>query len=214
MGKEKDTTPTLDVSSSGSPSIPSDKEKLEDFYHSYAMHAFSVVLNDFPLKIKKIESMKQEFDWQLIATLKVDTEWLGQLTQTHFKAGAQVKLESRPSRCIMYNRNKPFLFDVYERNGSSMLPTNETIHRMVQSIKPYIKELSDITLKLSFAIELLEPKFQEGNNFGVEVQAKTLSIVNDAYASTQGICVNWLSFVLTNSQINSQSIWSALNNFI
>lgn len=172
------------------PDIPTEASKLEEFYHSYAMHAFSIVLNEFPLKIKQIEAAKDKFDWQLIATIKPDTEWIHQFTHTYFNVDGKQDKTGRPARCISNSRNKPFLFDVYEENGCSMVPTNETIHRMVETIKPYISELASLTLQLSFAIELLEPKYQDGNNFGVEVQGKALSIVTDAYNTTQGRCFN------------------------
>lgn len=163
---------------------------LTDFYRTYAEKAFSVVLHDFPLKIKQIEQLKGEFSWKQIASIKTDTEWARSFTRTHFEGTNIGRSSEPPIRCIASSSTKPKLFDAYcagsGKTNGCMIETNGTVHQMINRIKPFLVELSDIALQLTFALQLLQPKCQEGNNFGVEVQMKAIAVTAEVYSSAQG----------------------------
>ncbi len=181
------------------PALPTTTSQLEEYYRAYALHTFSLVLNEYPLKIKAIEAMKGAFNWALIASLQANTSWIARLPEE-----AQLS-PGDTTFCIADGKGSPFLVDVYEgkhsssssSSSSSMIATNEHIHEMITRLAPYVSELADSTLQLSFAIQLLVPRYQEGNNFGLEVQAKAMETVNEAHATAQEVQAGLKDFYYT-----------------
>ncbi|KAJ6225541.1 hypothetical protein RDWZM_004086 [Blomia tropicalis] len=165
-----------------------ENSKLDLFYQNCIEKAFAVVLDEFPIKLKQIETLKKEFDWNRMEKIKSDTEWIKNFSSTYFDKSKQVdQFKKGTGNCIAHCNMKPLLFEYYQQpnvNGS-MIPTNLMVHEMIERIRPYLIELSDHTLQLAFAIQLLEPSFQDGNNFGVEVQYKALTTVHEAYSGAQ-----------------------------
>jgi proteasome activator subunit 3 (PA28 gamma) len=55
---------------------------------------------------------------------------------------------------------------------------------MMQTLKVHVYALAQSTNTLKLFIELLIPRVEDGNNFGVQVQEDTLSLVSTVEAQT------------------------------
>lgn len=160
-----------------------------------AQRAIWLVLNEFPVKIKQIDILKRNFNWNSISSTRPRSEWMGR-----FVPRLDSHKPSQTNQCIQNTEFSPVLFECLPQfdSGAVMLDTNQKIHQMITRFKPFVMEFVVITNQILFGVSTLEPKIQTGNNFGVEVQNRALtrivelSIVNyelyqnlNAYYSTR-----------------------------
>lgn len=156
-----------------------------------------LVIEQFPNKIKEIERLKKEFDWQTIDTLQTDVawmEWFVNSIKTRDQNYIKMFNMDKTIGCIIQNGSKPKICHAYvffqelghksdiDRNlNFNLIDTNPLVHNLSKRLKGYLIELHTIALNLSIGLELSIPKIQEGNNFGVEVIQKANRIAIDIY---------------------------------
>ena len=162
------------------------QNKVDQMCHQFTEKSLMLVLTEFPAKIREIEALKQEFEWsKLMKGLNSNFTWLEEFCQKwHNRAKTNKTSNGSEHRCcFLATTSLPLLFEAHPKG---MLETNSFVHQLITRIRPYLVELVRLTTQVAFGVEILEPKLQEGNNFGVEVQSKTLDIVADIRHNTIG----------------------------
>lgn len=72
-----------------------------------------------------------------------------------------------------------------------MIPSNLKIQKLIDMLKPEIKDIVETCEMIQMWIQLLIPRIEDGNNFGVSIQEEVLNEVN----RIQGDCVGYLDYI-------------------
>lgn len=170
----------LPTCKSTNPSTDS-KKKVAEICDDAVQRALWLVLNEFPVKIKQIEKLREEFKWDNIMTIESDVQWIRRFVDSLGTGTSMTKAKRDQSNkakcCILNSTNKPLLFECLPTLNSekrTMIDTNTHVHQMISRIRPFVIEFTNLTHQIAFGVSNLEPKLQSGNNFGVEVQNRAL----------------------------------------
>lgn len=172
------------------------QDEVDRYCQGAAEEAFNVVLASFPDKIKALEEVRSELSIDTLWPGETDTDWVGESLRAWTKDKDKVSDEN----CVQDSSMRPGLFECYQGRGNNntkagvmvklhdtprmMIETNDTVHRLIQRLKPFLVELLEQLDQLVFGIQMLVPHIQEGNNFGVEVQQKALGLLENIYEET------------------------------
>lgn len=195
------------------PSTPnsSDEGKIEDFKKDVSERAEEIILEKFPLRIQKLQSLLKSDLWQLssydaISTQLPAVDQLVYSSQTKNTFGV-------PSRCEMNGRshgqqsytsdgaatngvtvvsrpaadgpNKPPAekrsrmemtsdSDISSLETAPTISSNSNVQMVCKELKPILRDFIENCIVLKLWVSLLIPKIEDGNNFGVSIQAEVV----------------------------------------
>ena len=175
--------------------VEKNTNEVDELCEQMTAKVLSIVLNEFPEKIKEIDKLRQNFEWKSILTLKTaNMQWITNIVdRLIIKQCCNIDIDGEQQKnCIQNGENKPYLFHFQSNNDRHdgqmmmMIETNKKINQLIEQLKPYIIDLIDLTSKINFVLEILSPKIQDGHNFGVLVQTKAMYYMADVYHSCCG----------------------------
>eukprot|EP00794_Sanderia_malayensis_P003772 gene3772-4295_t len=86
----------------------------------------------------------------------------------------------------------------------STIPINSNLTPMIQALKPEIQELIRTCAKVQMWIQLLIPKIEDGNNFGVSIQEEILNEVNRIQTEATGYLDQISRYYITRGKLLSK----------
>lgn len=87
-----------------------------------------------------------------------------------------------------------------------MVPCNKKIVELVDVIKPHITSLMENCNKVKMWIQLLIPRIEDGNNFGVSIQEETLSEVQRIESEAASFLDQISRYFITRGKITSKIV--------
>lgn len=196
------TLPTKDCLSKLSARVRDKQEEINKYAHKVCQKALDNVLLQYPSKIESLKKLHESFRTTLIGQLAAEDEaqatWVRNLMQSIKQAKSAAgsssgNLAKGSFRCIPYTHGTPLLVESFEGVGPSLLaggklmvPTNESIDTAIRLLYPYLVDIMDNLSNLITVIDLLEPTLQEGNNFGLDVQAQTSGMIQGELKGVAG----------------------------
>jgi len=89
---------------------------------------------------------------------------------------------------------------------TKVVPCNSKIQKMVDLLKPEIKHLIEVCERIQMWIQLLIPRIEDGNNFGVSIQEEVLSEVSRIQSECTGYLDYMSRYYITRAKLVSKVV--------
>jgi len=149
-------------------------KEVSDYTTKVISETENLITNIIPDKIFSLEKLdKEEFhQYKDISTISKDIEILTDGSQMKNNGGAIVNDTHT-------NIKKRKLDEEQEElTVTKPVPCNMNLIRLIDLIKPEIKDVIEACEKIKMWISLLIPRIEDGNNFGVSIQEEVLNEVH------------------------------------
>jgi len=164
-----------------------------------------LITNTIPAKIFSLEKMsKEEFEVYDIndSSLDADTG----IPLTGLRHQIDYSLEDPPNHTSTNHvdgispggaKKRKFTPEATEDETAAnskpmqVIPCNKKVTRLIDLLKPEIKHIIETCEKVQMWIQLLIPRIEDGNNFGVSIQEEVLNEVS----RIQSECIGYLDYI-------------------
>jgi len=89
---------------------------------------------------------------------------------------------------------------------TKVVPCNLKIQKMVDLLKPEIKHLIEVCERIQMWIQILIPRIEDGNNFGVSIQEEVLSEVSRIQSECTGYLDYMSRYYITRAKLVSKVV--------
>lgn len=173
-------------------------KSLEEFKEKHKKEGEKIVFEKFPSKVKQLNDLisSGKFDMNRLSAIAADVN----IPIPPPKSSADIESEDS-STAALYARQaldkRVFLFP----NG--LEKCNQNITELIETMKPLLLDFVKDLQLLEFAITLMMPKIEDGNDFGVRIQRQAVNCIKSAENTTQyrlkqiGIYYRIRGFMLT-----------------
>ncbi|CAM9601868.1 unnamed protein product [Lampetra fluviatilis] len=150
-------------------------KKVEMFKERISAEAEDLVANLFPQKLSELDTFLQEECLNITdlvglhSDLNIPIPEPVLITNSHDNALDNVSMLPCARIYLIYRCTKVYAF----LNG--MVQSNPKLVALIERIKPEIRTLMDKCNTVKMWIQLMIPKIEDGNNFGVSVQEDTVA---------------------------------------
>ncbi|KAL5263077.1 hypothetical protein ACHWQZ_G008472 [Mnemiopsis leidyi] len=106
-------------------------------------------------------------------------------------------------------RNESSSFENGDENKmrfATKVHCNPIVSELIGSLKPEIRELIEYCNKIKMWIQLLIPKIEDGNNFGVSIQEETISEVSTFCEFAKGSFDDMSRYFVTRGKVSSKIV--------
>lgn len=144
-------------------------KEVSDYTTKVISDAENLVTNIIPDKIFKLEKLdKDEFQpYKDISSISTDVNIPNGAVMTH------------DGSISTNNCSKKRKFEEQEKKSAvKLIPCNLKLIRLIDLMKPEIKDVIDACESIKMWISLLIPRIEDGNNFGVSIQEEVLNEVH------------------------------------
>lgn len=173
---------------------------VQDYMDSLKVKAELLIKNEFPNKIVKLNN--------LLVKLNFHNK---KLTDVHQDVNVPVPpplgLETAKRRRIepiMRSANMEWAKVYTLPNGPA--PCNKSLSDLIHLVKPHLRELIEDTNLLKLWISYLIPKIEDGNNFGVSIQGRTLKEIQQAESKAEEFLEHISEYFVTRAKIVSKVV--------
>lgn len=169
-----------------------DLKKLNDLKEEAKKALDKLVINKFPKKILEFEKLLVKYEPKKINTIKTDINIpipekpkSGQTTDSQVRTGLDKRV---------------FLFP------DGVTQTNDQMLKFTEEVRPLVLEFLADMRELKFAVTLMVPKVEDGNNFGVAIQETVMHAIGinerwaqgrlskfEAYFNSRGNIICWIA---------------------
>uniref|UniRef100_A0A8C7KLM1 Proteasome activator complex subunit 1 n=1 Tax=Oncorhynchus kisutch TaxID=8019 RepID=A0A8C7KLM1_ONCKI len=158
---------------------PESKKMVDDFCAQLTKEAETLVTSFFPQKIAEMEMLlKKSFSTDGLAALKSPLDIpMPDPAKEEAKRKKKEEKEAKEGKKDKDSDKE----DDDAGPACGPIPCNERVESLLKEIKPQIQILKEKLNTVSMWVQLQIPKIEDGNNFGVAVQAVLLDIINKNY---------------------------------
>jgi len=177
-------------------------EKVSDYTKNFISKTEEVITQIIPDKIFILEKLDQEEFrcYKDISTINVDVE----ISEEAMEFSKKNQNNDALSNPVVKKRKLENMEDGLTQIPK--VPCNKKLLRLIDLLKPEIKDLIETCEKLKTWIQLLIPKIEDGNNFGVSIQEEVLNEVH----RIEGDSINYLDgisrYFITRGKIVSKLV--------
>ncbi|XP_049866837.1 proteasome activator complex subunit 3-like [Pectinophora gossypiella] len=163
--------------------------------------AETLLLKDFPVKIVMLNDVLGKLNFQNIK--------LGEIHQdVNIPVPRPVSMYDEPRAkrrrlevsLATANVEWPKVYTL--PNGPA--PCNKSLSDMIRTIKPHIRQLVEDSNLLKMWISYLIPKIEDGNNFGVSIQGRTLKEIQESETKAEEFLEQISDYFVTRAKIVSK----------
>lgn len=150
-------------------------DEVKAFKESYKKETETLVTTTFPKKIVHLNSLidSEQFNFSSLPSIKQDLNVPLPDPVASSAATDQPQAKKRKLESLANNLDVPGS-KVYSLPDGEV-KTNQNISKLVDIVKPLIRDLIEHTNKVKMWIAFLIPRIEDGNNFGVSVQEDTMA---------------------------------------
>uniref|UniRef100_A0ACB8F7U5 Uncharacterized protein n=1 Tax=Sphaerodactylus townsendi TaxID=933632 RepID=A0ACB8F7U5_9SAUR len=169
------------------------KHEIDKFRDTIAGEAEDLVANFFPKKLLELDAFLKDPLWnnhsltQIHSGVNVPVPDARQLTSSRDKLAEPNTKKRKLEECEEALQGTK-LFAVPNR----MLKSNRQLVDLIEKVEPEIRLMVEKCSMATLWVELLIPKIEDGNNFGVSIQEETVSelqtVMNEATTGLEEIC--------------------------
>ena len=189
-------------------------ERVISFRTRYIEDAERTLLTEFPLKVVELTEMlsSELFNDATLSRVKLGTTFPHPVCQEDGKDGNCVETRVRTKKRKVDDGDTSNETDnpVSVYGSYSMMygtiQTNSELHRISSIVKPHILSLILHLNTLKLWIELLIPRIEDGNNFGVSVQEEALSEISRSETEASSLLDSLSRYYLSRGKIASKCI--------
>ncbi|KAL9968472.1 hypothetical protein ACROYT_G026850 [Oculina patagonica] len=149
----------------------SSKGKLTDFHEAVRKEAEDSVKNFFPDRVFELDKLLKSDTFNVDAVARVQKA----VTMPSYKNDTHNEVEPSPKKRKVADSHD------HGKHASPNLhahvPCNKYLLQVIDLLKPKIQTLMEKCNTVKMWIQLLIPRIEDGNNFGVSIQEETLSEV-------------------------------------
>lgn len=151
-------------------------KEVSDYTTKVITETENLIINVIPDKIFSLEKLDQEefHQYKDISTISKDVEILTDGYEMRNNGGAVVHNDTHTPNI----KKRKLDEEQDEKTLPKPVPCNKNLIRLIDLIKPEIKDVIEACEKIKMWISLLIPRIEDGNNFGVSIQEEVLNEVH------------------------------------
>lgn len=166
---------------------PASKKQVDGFAQKITKEAEQLVSNFFPKKIAEMDDLLQaSLSLKDLSVIKAPLDIpIPDPVKEELK---RKKKEEKTAKEGKKDDKKDDKKDEESDEGPPCGPVacNETVEKLLKRIKPEIQTLKECLNTVSMWLQLLIPKIEDGNNFGVAVQEKVFEMLTNTRTKIEG----------------------------
>lgn len=176
---------------------------VQDYMDSLKVKAELLIKNEFPNKIVKLNDLlvKLNFHNRKLTDVHQDVN-----VPVPPPLGLELPKATKRRRIepIMRSANMEWAKVYTLPNGPA--PCNRPLSDLIHLVKPHLRELIEDTNLLKLWISYLIPKIEDGNNFGVSIQGRTLKEIQQAESKAEEFLEHISEYFVTRAKIVSKVV--------
>ncbi|KAI6655129.1 Proteasome activator complex subunit 3-like isoform X1 [Oopsacas minuta] len=182
-------------------------QKVIEFRAQYLVAAEETLRTEFPLKVVELTEMlsSELFSEATLNRVKLGTTFSPTCCQEDGKDGHCVEARVRTKKRKVEDSDNSNESDPPTDN-CGVIQTNSELQRISSIVKPHILSLILHLNTLKLWIELLIPRIEDGNNFGVSVQEEALSEISRSETEASSLLDSLSRYYLSRGKIASKCI--------
>ncbi|KAK9692872.1 Proteasome activator pa28 beta subunit [Popillia japonica] len=161
--------------------------KVQEYIDSLKVKAEELIFNGFPDKIVQLNNIIETSNFKNKLSVNVHQDLNIPIPAANSGNTSDGLL---PAKRIKYTNNRIASENSIETNDDtnnyllSPIPINRHVMELVAVVKPHIRSLVEDANMLKMWITVMIPKIEDGNNFGVSIQAGTLAEIQSVEVGT------------------------------
>jgi len=175
--------------------------KVQDYKTNLNAEAEEMIMKKFPRKLLELDTLLKTEKFNRILLKEVHSELLIPKPE-----------ELIPTKNDVQNKKRKLdSVENAELTGCKVLvlphgsvPCNRHIVELIDELKPHIRQLVEDTNLLKMWIQLLIPRIEDGNNFGVSIQEETLSEIRTVESEAAAFFDQLSRYFITRGKIISK----------
>ncbi|XP_051537775.1 proteasome activator complex subunit 1-like [Myxocyprinus asiaticus] len=162
---------------------PASKKQVDGFAQKITKEAEQLLSNFFPEKIAEMDNLLQgSYSLKDLSVIKAPLEIpIPDPAKEELKRKKKEEKEAKEGK-------KSGAKEEEEDEGPPCGPIacNETVEKLIKQIKPEIQTVQECLNTVSIWLQLLIPRIEDGNNFGVSVQEKVFELLTNTRTKIEG----------------------------
>ncbi|XP_031566809.1 proteasome activator complex subunit 3-like [Actinia tenebrosa] len=150
------------------------RDKLTKFHNKFSEEAEEVITKFFPEKVAELDGLLKSGQFSMTKIPEVHSKSI--IPISHPKDGKYNDVDKHTNKKRKLSHGEE-IEQMAELVAVDLVPCNQFIQDLVILLKPNIQILMEKCNMIKMWIQLLIPRIEDGNNFGVSIQEEALSEV-------------------------------------
>ncbi|XP_051969777.1 proteasome activator complex subunit 1-like [Xyrauchen texanus] len=161
---------------------PASKKQVDGFAQKITKEAEQLLSNFFPGKIAEMDNLLQgSYSLKDLSVIKAPLE-----IPIPDPAKEELKRKKKEEKKAKEGKKDDAKEEEDEGPPCGPIACNETVEKLIKHIKPEIQTVQESLNTVSIWLQLLIPRIEDGNNFGVSVQEKVFELFTNTRTKIEG----------------------------